>query len=164
MKIGITPLNAAKDVIVNEPTVKPQDTRAHVLCGKCRACCQHETVVLQPAKGDVVDSYLHWIMDGPIVEATARSLGIDAKTLPVLQRQSNGDCIYLGPKGCTIHDRAPVMCRLFDCRKFYVKYGRAGQPQINQKHNPIIEAGKKRLNTLPLSERLNIKSGGNGCD
>ena len=134
-----------------------------VPCGRCQACCKNEAVVLQPAKGDVVESYLHWVMDGPIVEATALSLGIDTKTLPVLQRKPNGDCIYLGPKGCTIHDRAPVMCRIFDCRKWYIKFMKSGQQTLHKKHQPILEAGRKRLDTLPLQERLNVKSGGNGC-
>ena len=133
-----------------------------VPCGRCQACCKNEAVVLQPAKGDVVESYLHWVMDGPIVEVTAMSLGIDAKTLPVLQRQPNGDCIYLGPKGCTIHDRAPVMCRIFDCRVYYLKVKQSGQP-IKKVHQPIVEAGRKRVDTLSLEKRLNVKKGGNGC-
>ena len=119
--------------------------------------------MLQPAKGDVVESYLHWVMDGPIVEAIALSLGIDTKTLPVLQRRSNGDCIYLGPKGCMIHDRAPVMCRSFDCRKFYLKWKQSGGQRIDKIHQPIVEAGRKRVDTLSLQERLNVKKGGNGC-
>jgi Fe-S-cluster containining protein len=134
-----------------------------VPCKGCVSCCQHEAVVLQPAKGDVVEDYLHWVLDGPVVEAAAMSLGINATKLPVLQRKPNGDCVYLGPKGCTIHERAPVMCRSFDCRIFYLKWKRSGGQRIDKVHQPIIDAGHRRVDTLSLQTRLNVKKGGNGC-
>jgi hypothetical protein len=30
-----------------------------------------------------------------------------------LRHQPNGDCIYLGPSGCTIHGRQPATCKAF---------------------------------------------------
>jgi Fe-S-cluster containining protein len=36
----------------------------------------------------------------------------------VLAKGKDGNCVYLGPKGCKIHGRAPQMCRLLDCRKY----------------------------------------------
>ena len=33
-----------------------------------------------------------------------------------LQHKFNGDCVYLGDKGCTIHESKPFACRLYDCR------------------------------------------------
>jgi Fe-S-cluster containining protein len=45
----------------------------------------------------------------------------------ILDRQANGDCVYLGPDGCTIWDRAPVTCRAFDCRTLFKDSDRAGR-------------------------------------
>jgi len=42
--------------------------------------------------------------------------------IPVLRRKKpSGECVYLGEHGCTIHDRAPRMCREYDCRIVYAK-------------------------------------------
>jgi hypothetical protein len=46
-----------------------------------------------------------------------------------LKRLPNGDCIYLGPDGCTIHDHAPHVCGRFDCRELFLKSDRAGRRQ-----------------------------------
>ena len=35
----------------------------------------------------------------------------------MLDHKPNGDCIYLGNGGCTIHESKPRMCREMDCRK-----------------------------------------------
>ena len=34
----------------------------------------------------------------------------------MLAHAPDGRCIYLGEGGCTIHDRAPSLCRSADCR------------------------------------------------
>ena len=43
----------------------------------------------------------------------------DGATIEVIKPRPNGDCLYLGPGGCTIHDRAPAICRAFGCRKYF---------------------------------------------
>lgn len=45
----------------------------------------------------------------------------------MLAHKENGDCIYLGVGGCSIHDRKPRMCREMDCRNIArgVTYSRA---------------------------------------
>ena len=35
----------------------------------------------------------------------------------VVAHKPNGDCLYLGDEGCTIHDTKPQMCREMDCRR-----------------------------------------------
>ena len=35
----------------------------------------------------------------------------------VVAHKPNGDCLYLGDEGCTIHDTKPQMCRDMDCRR-----------------------------------------------
>jgi Fe-S-cluster containining protein len=34
----------------------------------------------------------------------------------MLDHKPNGDCIYLGQTGCTIHEDKPLMCQRMDCR------------------------------------------------
>lgn len=34
----------------------------------------------------------------------------------MIAHKANGECVYLGENGCTIHDRAPSLCRVVDCR------------------------------------------------
>ena len=36
----------------------------------------------------------------------------------VLQRRSNGACVHLGGRGCTVYEQRPAVCRTFDCRVF----------------------------------------------
>lgn len=89
--------------------------RVEVPCGACRQCCQgNSIVILLPDEGDDVESYEH-----EVIELEASRLGpLDhlAGRGAILKSKENGDCVYLGPEGCTIRDRAPVICRAFDCR------------------------------------------------
>ena len=34
----------------------------------------------------------------------------------MIAHKPNGDCVYLGESGCTIHEKRPRMCREMDCR------------------------------------------------
>lgn len=92
-------------------------TRSHVPCGDCHLCCRLMTV-LHPEKGDDVSSYqtAQWYRDG-----------IDKPPIVILDRLPNGDCFYLGEHGCTIHRRAPISCREFDCRSIFAGSDRPGR-------------------------------------
>jgi hypothetical protein len=88
----------------------PPDAR--VPCGSCRRCCQGNSIVMLLAhEGDAVETYQHEYVDLP-----------GAGRGPILKRQANGDCIYLGETGCTIHGRAPVVCKVFDCRNAFMTF------------------------------------------
>jgi len=79
---------------------------AVVPCGGCRLCCQKTPVMLVPEAGDDVKSY------DTVVGPDGRSY---------LRMRDSGDCIYLNDSGCTIHDRVPYACRVFDCRAQYLR-------------------------------------------
>jgi uncharacterized protein len=68
-----------------------------------------------------------------------------------LKRKANGDCYYLGPTGCTIHDRAPALCREFDCRTLFTALTRQERRPIEQVNGAnargIFAAGRKRPDT-----------------
>jgi hypothetical protein len=60
---------------------------------------------LHPEHGDRAEDY-----------QTATLLAPGKPPQIIIDRLPNGDCFYLGEHGCTIHDRAPWICRDFDCR------------------------------------------------
>lgn len=65
-------------------------------------CCHNDMVRLLP--GDDPKQYMnerHPLMHGQLM----------------LAHKPNGDCVYLGDNGCTIHDSKPQMCREMDCRR-----------------------------------------------
>lgn len=78
--------------------------RSNVPCGSCHLCCHGDLIVLFEEKGDDIASYEHEIING----------------LPIVKKTADGKCVYLGDSGCTIHDRAPAICRHFDCRGWFL--------------------------------------------
>ena len=78
--------------------------RLDVPCNGCRLCCDGDAIRLLP--GDDPTQYQtepHEMIRGALM----------------LAHRKNGECVYLGEWGCTIHDRAPLMCREFDCRNLH---------------------------------------------
>lgn len=43
----------------------------------------------------------------------------DGRIAPRLKVTAEGDCVYLGEGGCTIYERRPWLCRIFDCREHH---------------------------------------------
>ena len=73
----------------------------NVPCNGCTRCCRNDAVRLLPG-------------DNPTQYKTEPHSIIPSALM--LAHESNGDCIYLGKNGCTIHDTKPLMCREMDCR------------------------------------------------
>lgn len=116
-------------------------SRANVPCDGCTACCRSDLIVLHPEHGDNPDDYQ--------TQETLHPL-YGHKVFALIKNE-RGHCIYLGEHGCTIHDRAPLICRKFDCRRWFKKLPRNTRRQLskNPESRAIIEAGRARLNTLP---------------
>jgi Fe-S-cluster containining protein len=78
-----------------------------VPCDGCTLCCQGDAIRL--LKEDNPDEYLtepHSFIRGALM----------------LAHKPNGDCIYLEENECSIHNRAPSLCRTADCRAIAYKY------------------------------------------
>jgi uncharacterized protein len=113
----------------------------NVPCNGCRACCLHDMIPLMPERGDLIWTFEH--------EVIATAAGPTA----VLQCGKTGECIYLGRNGCAIHDRAPAICRAFDCRDLFLRKTRAERLAMvtsGMVSNEIFSAGYERLKTLDL--------------
>ena len=88
-----------------------------VPCNGCTLCCQGDAIRL--TEEDTLEDYLtepHPYIAGALM----------------LAHKPNGDCIYLNDSGCSIHDRAPSLCRSADCRSIALKYD---FPTAMQLHN-----------------------------
>lgn len=62
----------------------------------------------------------------------------------VLRHQENGDCIYLGPDGCTIHGHHPAICRTFDCAAFARLWPRRRRRASGMPMTDILAEGLRR--------------------
>jgi Fe-S-cluster containining protein len=116
-----------------------------VPCNGCTLCCRRDMIVLLPEDGDDVDSYKHEIMSVP-----------GAGDIAIIKKGADGNCIYLGADGCTIHDRAPVICRAFDCRDLYRTKTRQERRRLiamGIASKEVFDAGRDRLHTLIEGER-----------
>jgi Fe-S-cluster containining protein len=84
----------------NKSMIKKLSKR-EVPCNSCTLCCQGDAIRLE-AEDRAADYQTepHPYIPGALM----------------LAHKPNGECIYLNEKGCSIHDRAPSLCRIADCR------------------------------------------------
>ncbi len=79
----------------------------HVPCNGCTLCCQGDAVRLQ--EEDLGAGYMtepHPYIRGAVMIA----------------HKPNGECIYLRGTACSIHDHAPSLCRMADCRSLALRF------------------------------------------
>lgn len=116
-----------------------------VSCNGCRACCMGDLIVLHPENGDSPEEYDCEVVVNPITR----------KPVFALRRNEKNECVYLGPDGCTIHDRAPTICREFDCRRFFLGFSRTERRMMVSKGimtKVVFDAGRARVHTLDTKE------------
>lgn len=112
-----------------------------VPCNGCTACCQNDMLMLHPELGDDPAQY----------ETTPAINPVTGKPGLMLKHKPNGGCFYLGESGCTIHDRAPAICRKFDCRAMFVNLGAAAAKRAVEAgfaSQEVMDAGRKRRRSL----------------
>lgn len=96
-------------------------------------------VPVQPEKGDDPSSY-----------QTATCLTPGKAPYLILDRHANGNCVYLGENGCTIHDRAPFACREFDCREMFKNSDRVGRRiaiKQDSANKALFDRGRELIET-----------------
>lgn len=119
-----------------------------VPCNGCTACCMNDLIFVHPKMGDIVESYDTMPVTNPLTGESGFAL----------KHKPEGGCIYLGEDGCTIHHRAPAVCREFDCRKMYQQLFSIPRPerrrlqrQMKKKNlmsKAVLDAARARLHTL----------------
>lgn len=113
-----------------------------VPCNGCTACCEHDLLILHPECGDDPSQYETMAVLNPLTGQPALAL----------KHKPEGGCIYLeAGKGCSIHDRAPAICKEFDCRRFaalFSKQERKALLKSGGASRSVLQAGFDRLHTL----------------
>lgn len=119
--------------------------RATVPCNGCTECCKYDLLILHPELGD----------DPATFECEPAVNPLTGQIVMALKHRPEGGCIYLGEHGCTIHERAPAICREFDCRRFYLglierttRAERRHHVKRNIYHASVLQAGRARLKSL----------------
>ncbi len=93
---------------------------ASVNCGSCSLCCKNAAIVL-------VDGDADWY------EKEEFGKGPDGEPIYMLKRKDDAEksCVYLSEEGkCTIHGRAPIICRQFSCVEAFEFYTRGERTQL----------------------------------
>lgn len=140
-------------VISHDGPRKPQIavvTGSKVPCNGCTACCQRDLIFLHPEHGDDPRNY-----PGNVMEAKHPLTGEQGLAL---KHKPNGGCVYVTDAGCSIHGKAPAICREFDCRRLAKSLldlprpeRRRWQRMLGGQHllsAEVFEAGKARMHTL----------------
>jgi Fe-S-cluster containining protein len=127
--------------------VKEISEQTEVPCQTCTECCRSgQGLFLHPDRGDDVQSYRFQVLTDA---ATGNETYLLATT-------PAGACVYLGPSGCTIYHRRPLLCRTFDCRKHYLilpRQDRDNLVKLGLSSRAVFNAGRARLKTLTAEER-----------
>lgn len=87
---------------------------ALVPCNGCTLCCRGDAISIHPELGDDASQY-------QTVPHAIPSLA--AKGVRMLAHKADLSCVYLTNYGCSIHGRAPALCREFDCRRLVKQMG-----------------------------------------
>lgn len=111
--------------------------RQIVPCDGCTVCCRDEHVFLHPERGDDPSRYHTRELFNPLTGLMGIALAADER----------GACVYLGDRGCTIHDAAPAICRAFDCKGLYERLAEVfGMREVNTAvaRSRVLQVGMRR--------------------
>jgi hypothetical protein len=118
-----------------------------VPCKGCTACCRDNPgIFLHPDEGDDISAYQAVEDANPLTGETCYRLAV----------KENGDCVYLGERGCAIYDSRPVICRSFDCRKALLRFPKKVTRRMIEQGSfsqATADAARARVDTLSSEER-----------
>ena len=123
---------------------RPSHADAVVACGSCTQCCKRTAVIL--VEGDHPKLW----QEAEFHPTPHPFMNMDRT--PLLKHQANGDCVFLGPAGCTVYDIRPRMCRVFSCvgwvTDLIAKFDRAERRRMiktGEFDKEIFKAGRERM-------------------
>lgn len=125
------PLPPSETAMPVEAYIYNRGHAALVACGDCQLCCRDALILLLPELGDDPSQY--------------ETQDIAGRT--ALKVRDDGACWYLGPDGCTIHGRHPVICRAYDCVAHWRSMSRHTRRQALKAgtvRKDVLEAGRHR--------------------
>jgi hypothetical protein len=81
-------------------------------CRRCLRCRRHKRIQLNPYE------VARLAYSRSISTTAFRTLyTVDGRGVELAQAP-NGDCVFLGPEGCTVHPDRPLVCRLYPLGRF----------------------------------------------
>jgi Fe-S-cluster containining protein len=98
---------------------------AEVACGGCTLCCRSGELILIT-------------QDDPDYAYDTREIVVGERTFAALQLKPDGSCIYVTDAGCSIHEHAPITCRVFDCAGLYASKTRRQRRALQR--DPYVRA------------------------
>lgn len=112
---------------------------SEIPCNGCTKCCHNDLIMLHPELGDDPKKFDCYPVKHPFTGKPGWALS--KKLGPTM------DCIYLGKTGCTIHGRAPAICREFDCGKQFERFTAAERLRL-------VEAGIASPEVFAQGQRI----------
>jgi Fe-S-cluster containining protein len=114
-----------------------------VPCAGCFSCCEQDIIILHPESGD----------DPALYETVKTVNPLTGKPALMLHRNVDGSCAHLDREAgrCDIYERRPAVCRSFDCRLMFVKFGAAAVRRgiaAGTMSQAVMDAGRKRRHSL----------------
>jgi hypothetical protein len=78
-----------------------------VPCNGCTLCCRGDVIRIEDEeKAADYKTEPHPFLPGALM----------------LAHKPDGECIYLAENGCSIHNNAPLICRMADCRSIALRF------------------------------------------
>ena len=128
-------------------TAIPSLTTRHVPCNGCTICCQGDAIRLEADdKASDYQTEPHPYIPGALM----------------LAHKPNGECVYLNERGCSIHGRAPALCRIADCRSLALclDYETARQLHLMGRLDiRVWQQGRKLLEAVRAQKSKKNKAG-----
>ena len=104
--------------LVAPPLSNPQAETFGYVCHRCRKCCHHQNIQLNPYE----------------VARLARNRGLTTSEFRAawtvegaglhLAQTDSGACVFLGDEGCTVHPDRPLVCRLYPLGRSLIDGGK----------------------------------------
>jgi Fe-S-cluster containining protein len=108
----------------------PRAAVTKIDCGNCRKCCKGHQLIALVEEDNRAEYQCHEFAPGQWA----------------VDRTEDGDCVYLGPQGCTIWGKHPAVCRAFDCVAFVRRMDQGAFVDMGPRlDNAVIREGRKRL-------------------
>ena len=111
-----------------------------VPCNGCTLCCQGDAIRLENE-------------DSPIDYKTEPHPYISGALM--IAHKPNGECVYLAKNACSIHDQAPSLCRIADCRNLALRLDYATARRLhfmNKIDIRVWDQGHKLLERMSMQE------------
>ena len=112
-----------------------------IACGSCTLCCRSYVI------GAISKEEADRLPRHGVMQVTQHHLDHTMSRVWTIKQEggpSGLDCVFLGPKGCTVYEDRPAVCRNYDCRDRVLDTG-ASSRQMKARFATIVNAAMERI-------------------